>query len=143
MNEKKILLVEDDTDHAELIIDVLEFEDVKKKVILMKDRKEVVDYFQKTDVDGIDNEIKTQISLVILDLNLPKVDGMKVLKFIKENPKYSSIHVIILSTSSDDRTIAEAYKNGADGFITKRVSYKEFIEQVQTLKESYNILPQR
>ncbi len=143
MNEKKILLVENDPDHAELIIDVLELAGVKKRVILMKDGKEVVDYFQKTDLDGVDNEIKTQISLVILDLNLPKIDGMNVLKFIKENTKYRSIHVIILSTSSDDRTIAEAYKNGANGFITKRVSYIEFIKQVQTLKEFYNILPQR
>ncbi len=134
MNEKKILLVENDPDHAELIIDVLELGDVKKKVILMKDGKEVVDYFQKTDLDGVDNEIKTQISLVILDLNLPKVDGMNVLKFIKENPKYRSIHVIILSTSSDDRIIAEAYKNGADGFISKDASYKEFIKQIQTLE---------
>ncbi len=143
MNEKKILLVEDDPDHAELIVDVLELGDVKKKIIMMKDGKEVVDYFQKAVIDGIDNEIKTQISLVILDLNLPKVDGMNVLKFIKENSEYRSIRVIILSTSSDDRTIAEAYRNGANGFITKRVSYKEFIKQVQTMKESYNILPQR
>ncbi len=122
MSEKKILLVENDPDHAELIIDLLELGDVKKKVILMKDGQEVVDYFQKTDVDGVDNEIKTQINLVILDLNLHKVDGMNVLKFIKENPKYRSIHVIILSTSSDDRIIAEAYKNGADGFISKDAS---------------------
>ncbi len=134
MNEKKILLVENDPDHAELIIDVLELGDVKKKVILMKDGKEVVDYFQKTDLDGVDNEIKTQISLVILDLNLPKVDGMNVLKFIKENSEYRSIHVIILSTSSDDRIIEEAYKNGADGFISKDASYKEFIKQIQTLQ---------
>ena len=134
MNEKKILLVENDPDHAELIIDLLELGGVKKKVILMKDGKEVVDYFQKTDLDGVDNEIKTQISLVILDLNLPKIDGMNVLKFIKENTKYSSIHVIILSTSSDDRIIEEAYKNGADGFISKDASYKEFIKQIQTLE---------
>ncbi len=134
MSEKKILLVENDPDHAELIIDVLELGDVKKKVILMKDGKEVVDYFQKTDLDGVDNEIKTQISLVILDLNLPKVNGMNVLKFIKKDTKYSSIHVIILSTSSDDRIIEEAYKNGADGFISKDASYKEFIKQIQTLE---------
>ncbi len=126
--------MENDPDHAELIIDVLELGDVKKKVILMKDGKEVVDYFQKTDLDGVDNEIKTQISLVILDLNLPKVDGMNVLKFIKENSEYRSIHVIILSTSSDDRIIEEAYKNGADGFISKDASYKEFIKQIQTLQ---------
>ncbi len=141
MNEKKILLVEDDPDHAELIVDVLALGDVKKKIILMKDGKEVVDYFQKAVIDGIDNEIKTQISLVILDLNLPKVDGMNVLKFIKENSEYRSIRVIILSTSSDDRTIAEAYRNGANGFITKPASHKEFVKQVRILREFCNIPP--
>ncbi len=134
MKERKILLAEDDPDHAALITDVLELGGIKKRVILMRDGQEVVDYFQKAEIDGIDNKRKTQISLVILDLNLPKVDGMNVLKFIKEDTKYSSIHVIILSTSSDDRIIEEAYKNGADGFISKDASYKEFIKQIQTLE---------
>ena len=134
MKEKKILLVEDDQDHAELIVDVLELGDVKKKVIVMRDGQEIIDYFQKAEIDGIDNEIKEQISLVVLDLNIPKVDGMNVLKFIKGDSKYCSIHVIILSTSSDDETIAEAYKNGADGFITKPASHSEFVKQVQTLR---------
>jgi two-component system response regulator len=138
LTEKKILLVEDDPDHAELIVDVLEPGDVKNKVIVMGDGQEVINYLQKVDNEGIDNEIKVQISLVILDLNIPKVDGMNVLRFIKENSRYSSINVIILSTSSDDETIAEAYKNGADGFITKPASHSEFVKQVQTLREFCN-----
>ncbi len=141
MKERKILLAEDDPDHAALITDVLELGGIKKRVILMRDGQEVVDYFQKAVIDGIDNEIKTQISLVILDLNLPKVDGMNVLKFIKENSEYRSIRVIILSTSSDDRTIAEAYRNGANGFITKPASHKEFVKQVRILREFCNIPP--
>jgi CheY-like chemotaxis protein len=133
--EKKILLVEDNPDHAELIVDALEPGDVKKEVTLLKDGQEVINYFQKVDIEGIDNEIKDQISLVILDLDIPKVDGMNVLKFIKGNSRYRSINVIILSTSFDDETIAEAHKNGADGFITKPASHNEFVKQVQTLRE--------
>ncbi len=143
MKEKKILIAEDDPDHAELITNVLELGDVKNKVILMRDGQEVVDYLQKANIDGISNEVKAQVGLVILDLNLPKIDGMNVLKFIKENPEYRSIHVIVLSTTSDDKIIEEAYKNGADGFISKDASYKEFIKQVQTLKEFCNILPSK
>jgi CheY-like chemotaxis protein len=108
--EKKILLVEDNPDHAELIVDALEPGDVKKEVTLLKDGQEVINYFQKVDIEGIDNEIKDQISLVILDLDIPKVDGMNVLKFIKGNLRYRSINVIILSTSFDDEPLQKRTK---------------------------------
>jgi CheY-like chemotaxis protein len=108
--EKKILLVEDNPDHAELIVDALEPGDVKKEVTLLKDGQEVINYFQKVDIEGIDNEIKDQISLVILDLDIPKVDGMNVLKFIKGNSRYRSINVIILSTSFDDEPLQKRTK---------------------------------
>ncbi len=131
LKEEKILLVEDDPDHAELIIDVLEEDDVKNikaEVILKKDGQEAINYFQY--------EMQSQVSLVILDLNLPKVHGMDVLKFIKKIPKYCSIPVIILSTSSDHKTIDEAYENGANGYFTKSDTYKGLVEKVKILKKS-------
>ena len=131
MKEKKFLLVEDDQDHAELITDVLEQDDVeniKTEVILIKDGQEAIDFFQC--------EMRPQVSLVILDLNLPKVDGMNVLKFIKKNSAYCSVPVIILSTSSNQKTIDEAYENGANGYFTKPASYEELVEKVQILKKS-------
>jgi two-component system, response regulator len=149
MGENKILLIEDNEDHAELIIDILEIE-YKKEVILIKDGQEAIDYFRKAcrpepckasplkqsvtraDFDG-DNEAGLEIDLVILDLNLPKVHGMDILKFIKQNSMYSSIPVIILSTSSDDKTIKEAYENGANGYITKPISYEDFVEKIKIL----------
>jgi two-component system, response regulator len=156
LGENKVLLIEDNPDHAELIIDILEAE-YKKEVILIKDGKEAIDYFQKAclpdgqayppelwqtsplkqnvtrkDFSGGD-EIGPQIDLVILDLNLPKVHGMDVLKFIKRNSMFRSIPVIILSTSSDEKTIKEAYENGADGYITKPISYDDFVEKIKTL----------
>lgn len=132
MGSKKILLIEDDPDHAELIIDVLKMENVKKEIILLKDGLEALDYLQKIDIDGND-EIRSQIDLVILDLNLPKVKGMDVLKFLKNNSRYSSIPVVILSTSADHDTIETAYKNGVNSYITKPISYEGFVEKIRTL----------
>ncbi len=139
MKEKKFLLIEDDQDHAELITDVLKEDnatDIKIEVILKKDGQEAMDYFQNgsIDCDG-DDAVKSEISLVILDLNLPKIDGMEVLKFIKKNSKYSSIPVIILSTSPDQKTIDEAYKNGANGYFVKPSTYDDFVEKIKILKK--------
>ncbi|MBO1224516.1 MAG: response regulator [Candidatus Scalindua sediminis] len=139
MKEKKFLLIEDDQDHAELITDVL-MEDnpknTKTEVILKKDGQEAMDYFQNgsIDCDG-DDAVKSEISLVILDLNLPKIDGMDVLKFIKKNSNYCSVPVIILSTSPDQKTIDEAYKNGANGYFVKPSTYDDFVEKIKILKK--------
>ncbi len=139
MKEKKFLLIEDDQDHAELITEVLKEDnatDIKTEVILKKDGQEAMDYFQNgsIDCDG-DDAVQSQIALVILDLNLPKIDGMDVLKFIKKDSKYCSIPVIILSTSPDQKTIDEAYKNGANGYFVKPTTYDDFVEKIKILKK--------
>ncbi len=131
MKEQKVLLIENDPDHTIIITDVLEEDNVKgtkTKVILKKNGEEAIDYFQ--------HEMKSQVSLVILDLNLPKISGIDVLKFIRKNPKYCSIPVIIISTSSDNKTIDEAYENGANGYFVKPISYKGLVEEVKILKNS-------
>jgi len=144
MKEKKVLLVEDDRDHAELIIDILE-EESRKEVILKKDGLDAIEYFQKGGHD-INNSIRSEIDIVILDLNLPKVHGMEVLKFLKNDPRYYYMPVIIFSTSSDCKTVAEAYRNGANGYLSKPISYDEFVEKIRLLNEYWlkaNVLPVR
>ncbi len=128
--EERILLIEDDQDHAELITSVLKEEDtkdVKTEIILKKDGREAINYFQ--------HEAIPQVSLVILDLNLPKVDGMEVLKFVKNNSRYCSIPIIVLSTSSNQDTIDEAYKNGANGYFIKPDTYDDFVAKIKILKK--------
>ena len=132
MKDKKILLVEDDPDHADLIIDILDTEN-KKEVILKTDGQLAIDYLQKNGIADNDNKNQLQVGLVVLDLNLPKVKGMDVLKFIRGDSRYSSLPVVILSTSSNDETITEAYRNGANAFMTKPISYEEFVEKIRTL----------
>jgi DNA-binding response OmpR family regulator len=152
LKEKKILIVEDDADHADLILDIFNTEDVESEVVLMKDGQEVIDYLEETDSSDrtVQSDIKggnirhSQIDLIILDLNLPKINGMDVLKSLKGNTRYSSIPVVILSTSSDQNTISEAYKNGANGYITKPMSYDEFADKIRLLRRYWsdtNTLP--
>lgn len=141
MKASKILFVENDPDHAEFIKELIEKE-CKKKVILKKDGKEAMDYFWRNGKFGqdtpeeVDEKVRcSQIDLVVLDLNLPKVKGMDVLKFLKRNPMYMSIPVVIISTSADDKTIEEAYENGAAEFITKSVSFHVFMEKITLLSD--------
>ena len=134
LEKKKIILIEDDSDHAELITEALGAGVVGKDIILVRDGMEAIDCFQGLSVKW-NGQVENKIKLIILDLNLPKIDGMDVLKFLKKNPKYSKIPVVILSTSSNQETIDEAYKNGANGYFTKPASYEEFVEKVKILKK--------
>ncbi|MFQ5685511.1 MAG: response regulator [Candidatus Scalindua sp.] len=152
--EKNILIVEGDPDHALLIIDDLLQDGISKNQLVLKSNgQEAIDYIQKTvspekypplsfgrgldQKDEDDSEgIHSQIVLIVLDLNLPVVNGMDVLGFIKRSPAYCSIPVIIVSTSHDTEIISEAYKNGANGFITKSYHYdEESFENTRLLRE--------
>ena len=152
MKEPRILIIEDDPDHADLILDIFEAESFESEVVLIKDGMEAVDYFQEVDPSNqiVQSNVEcgsgrhSQIDLVILDLNLPKVDGISILKFLKKSSRYCSIPVVILSTNSEQETILEAYKNGANGYITKPHSYDEFVDKVKMLRRHWsdkNTLP--
>ena len=145
MEITRLLLVEDNADHARLIIDELEIENAKWEIVLMQDGQEIIDYFQKANIDGNGNgEIHPQIDLVLLDLNLPRVNGIDVLRFLKNDSRFCTIPVIVLSTSFDQETIDEAYKNGANGYLTKPDTYEEFVTKMRCVKEYWlntNTLP--
>ena len=133
MKTKKVLIAERDPSHTELLIEELNVIDAKMEIILKKDGKELMDYFQQSDND-INVEIELQIDLIILDLNLPKIHCMEALICLKNDTMYRSIPVIIFSNTSDTKTISEVYENGANGFIRIPASFKEFKENIKKLK---------
>lgn len=134
MKKLRILLVEDDIDHVDLITEVLETNGIKKEIILLKDGQEAIDYFQEGYVNAVKG-IQDEVGLIILDLKLPKIDGMDVLKFLKKNPRYCSIPVVVFSTTSEINVIAEGYKHGVNSLITKPMSYEKFVGKMKILKE--------
>ncbi len=154
MNEKKILIVEDDPDHAYMISDILKIDNAKNRFILMKNGQEVIDSFLEADLSDSEehkdrnggNGGEYRVDLVIMDINLPKINGMFVLKLLKKHSRYCTVPVIVLSTSSDKETIRKAYENGANSYITKPISYKDFVVKLKLLQKYWfdtNSLPEK
>jgi CheY-like chemotaxis protein len=104
MNKEKMLLIVDDLDNAELVISSLGIDDIIEENVMMKNRQEAMDFFQKSYASW-GNGIMSQIYLIILDINLSNVHGMEVLRFLKKNSKFSSIPIIIFLPSADTETI--------------------------------------
>ena len=132
MKEKNIVLIEDNPDHAELIAEALGGGDIESNITLLSDGMEAIDFIEKC---SIEDHIENRIKLIVIDLKLAKIDGMDILKSLKERPRYSKIPVIIFSATSDQETIDEAYKNGANGYFVKPIDHAEFVEKIKILKK--------
>ena len=125
-----ILLVEDNQDHAELTRRVLEGVQATNPVHWVKDGQEALDYlFQKGPYVSAKRP-----GLILLDINLPKVSGLDVLKTIKADNDLRLIPVIMLTTSDRDEEVVKSYSIGANSFITKPVKFNEFSAKVNELK---------
>lgn len=125
-----ILLVEDDPDHAELTITALQGNGLINKIRWVKDGEEALDFLYQRG-----NYLQAERpGLIILDLKLPKVDGLEVLGKIKKDDLLKLIPVIILTTSSRDEDIAKAYQDGVNSYITKPVDFKEFAQKIKEIK---------
>lgn len=130
MDAIEILLVEDNPDHAELTRRSLENGSMVNKVIWVKDGQEALDYLFRR---GAYTEV-SRPGLILLDINLPKVNGVEVLKKVKETEELRVIPVIMLTTSDRDEEALKCYSFGANSFITKPVKFNEFSEKVKSLK---------
>ncbi|MBI5404258.1 MAG: response regulator [Ignavibacteriae bacterium] len=132
MDERVILLVEDNPDDAALTIRAFERNRIKNKVILAEDGLEALDYiFRKGKFK--ERNINEEPALILLDLKLPKLDGFEVLKAIRENEFTKYLPVVILTSSKEEQDIIKGYKNGANSYIRKPVDFEKFFEAVQTL----------
>lgn len=128
-----ILLVEDNPDHAELIQRALESGNMVNRVAWVKDGEEALEYLFQRGVYA-DAASAPRPGLILLDVRLPKIDGPKVLRLIKEDPALRTIPVVMLTTSERPDEVAEAYRSGANSFITKPVHFSEFVETMKAVK---------
>lgn len=130
MEDENILLVEDNPDHAELTRRALLDGSVANQITWLKDGQAALDFLFRTGAYGE----APRPNLILLDINLPKVSGLEVLKRIKENDSLRVIPVIMLTTSDRDEEVVRSYHDGANSFITKPVKFAEFFEKVRSLR---------
>lgn len=130
--EKVILLVEDNPDDEALTLRALKKNNIMNKVVVARDGVEALDYLFGTGVHaGRDTGILPQI--VLLDLKLPRIDGLEVLKRIRADERTRLQPVVILTTSNEDRDVISSYELGANSYIRKPVDFEQFMEAVRHL----------
>jgi two-component system response regulator len=125
-----ILLVEDNPKDEALTLRALKKGNVANTVIVARDGAEAVDYFFAPKPDGSVNKLP---QLVLLDLNLPKLNGHEVLKRLRGDERTRLLPVVILTTSVEDRDRLEGYRLGANSYVRKPVDFKEFVDAVTQL----------
>ena len=132
MNDRVILLVEDNPDDQALTLRALKANNIMNPVVLVEDGAEALDYLFGTG-DYADRDISVQPQVVLLDLKLPKVDGLEVLKRLRADRRTRLLPVVILTSSKEDRDVVNGYSLGANSYIRKPVDFTEFREAVRQL----------
>jgi two-component system, response regulator len=130
MEKKVILLVEDNPDDVALTLRSFKKNNISNEVIVARDGVEALDYlFASGAYRGRDKDIIP--ALILLDLNLPKLDGMEALRRIRADEKTKLIPVVILTSSKEESDIINGYKLGANGYVRKPVDFAQFNETIR------------
>ena len=130
MNDKTILLVEDNPDDEELTLRALKKNNILNPVTIVRDGAEALDYlFCQGAYAGRDASL--QPAVILLDLKLPKIDGLEVLKRLRADARTRLLPVVILTSSKEEQDLASGYSLGANSYIRKPVDFTKFMEAVR------------
>ncbi|HEX9455573.1 MAG TPA: response regulator [Candidatus Binatia bacterium] len=128
----EILLVEDNPNDVELTLHALKRHNLANRVEVLRDGAEALEYIFCTGAYAA-RAIEAPPKIVLLDLKLPKVDGLEVLRQIKADPRTRKIPVVVLTTSQEQRDIIESYDLGVNSYIVKPVNFDQFVEATRIL----------
>jgi two-component system response regulator len=127
MTNRSILLVEDNPDDEALTLRALKRNNIPSEITVMRDGAEALDYLFPGSAD------RTLPGLILLDLKLPKVDGLEVLRRIRADERTQLIPVVILTSSKLEDDVLAGYRGGANAYVRKLVKFSEFAETISTL----------
>ena len=128
---KRILLAEDNPKDVELTLAALDEHKLANEVVVVNDGAEALDYLYRRGKYAMRHEGNPAV--VLLDIKMPKVDGLEVLKTIKADPNLMSIPTVILTSSREERDLAKSYNQGVNAYVVKPVEFQEFIKVVSNL----------
>lgn len=133
MDNKLILVVEDNPDHLELTMLTLQEQGVAAEIVVARDGAEALEYlFGVGRYAGRDTQ--KQPAFILLDMKLPKLSGLDVLRSVRMNPLTALVPVVMLTSSSEQSDIKACYQSGANGFVRKAVDFGEFTEKFNHLQ---------
>ena len=132
MEDKMILIVEDNPDDEELTIRALKKNNIGNRLVVVRDGAEALDFLFCTGAYANRDPLDLP-QTILLDLKLPKVDGLEVLKRIRADTRTSLLPVVILTSSTEDRDLLQSYRNGANSYVRKPVDFNEFLEAARQL----------
>lgn len=141
MKDKIILLVEDSPDDVLLTLRALQKNNILNQVVVVTDGAQALDYLFGTGAYA-DRDMKIVPQLVLLDLKLPKIEGLEVLRRLREDDRTSLLPVVVLTSSDEELDIVSSYKLGANSYIRKPVDFRQFTEAVQQLGLYWLVLNQ-
>lgn len=139
MDGHSILVVEDNPDDQVLTVRALKSASASSPVIVLEDGQEALD-FLFGDGAGHPRKDLDSLGIVLLDVKLPKVSGLEVLKSIRSSPLTNWLPVVMVTSSDEPADLLEAYRLGANSFITKQINYLEFTEQMKLLARYWLIV---
>lgn len=126
---KRILLVEDSLRDAELILDALSTHRVVNVVTHVRDGADAIDYlYRRGEFAG---RVDEQPALILLDLKLPKVDGLEVLRRVKADPALQMIPVVMMTSSRQEQDLVQSYQFGVNAYVVKPLKFQDFVEAVR------------
>ena len=135
---KRILLVEDSARDAELILDALATHQLANEMVHVRDGADALDYlYRRGQFAGRPDE---QPALILLDLKLPKVDGLEVLRQLKGDAALKMIPVVMMTSSRQERDLLASYKLGVNAYVVKPVKFQDFVEAVRQVGVFWAVL---
>ena len=135
---KRIVLAEDDANDVELTVSALRDNHVANEIVVVRDGSEALDYLYKR--NGYATRSGSHPALLLLDLKMPKVDGLEVLRQVKSDPAMRSIPVVVLTSSREEQDLLRSYDLGVNAYVVKPVDFTEFVGAVKLLGGFWAVL---
>jgi CheY-like chemotaxis protein len=135
---KRILLVDDSARDTELAIDALESHHLANEIVALRDGVEALDYLYCR--GPFAGRSDGPPAVVLLDLKMPKLDGLEVLKQIKSDPKLRTIPIVVMTSSREEQDMVQSYQHGVNAYVVKPVEFHQFVDAVRQLGSFWAVL---